>query len=142
MPEAKLIGFALCMLALVAVIPLLARRATREASAQVQQAREQIGARGFAVEHAASQYGRRIVRVWGRLDHPVRLRLRVRSRRRFRGDARGPGIGHAGGVADRFERHFRVTTNEPDRARLVLDPVVQEKLLAVQGHREIGRAHV
>jgi hypothetical protein len=127
MPELKYVIFLVLMAGVAAVVPLVAQRASKRGGEQVQQALESVAATGAAVEQATSQRGRQVVRVWGTLAHPVSLELRIARRslwRRF-------GSGYSTGMLDpRFERAFRIVTNEPERARLILDPDLQQRLLA------------
>jgi hypothetical protein len=131
MPEPRLIVFLVLMAGVAATIPFVARRARRTATDRVRRARESLALRGHAVEECTNQNGRRFVRVWGALEHPVALELRIFRRalyaKAFLGrDSRS-------GMVERpeFTRAFRVATNDPNRVRSILGPEVQDRLLAL-----------
>jgi hypothetical protein len=131
MLETKLVLFLAVMAAIGVVIPFFALRARREAGDQVQQARERLATDGYVVEQCQNQNGRKVVRIWGELDHPVALKLRIGHRRVFLRFANKLGVGSVGMLDPRFEEAFRIHTSEPERARLIVDPEIQHKLLTL-----------
>lgn len=125
--EPRIWVFLALMGAVAVTIPWAAAQARRRGGEQVRRSLETLAARGWVAESATTRNGRRLVRVWGRLPHAVSLDLRVARRARFWGAiARG-----SGGMLDPlFEDAFRIVTREPERARLVLEPEIQRRLLA------------
>lgn len=125
--EARVLVFLAVVAGLAAMIPWAAAQARRRGGEQVRRSLESVAARGWAAESATNQDGRRVVRVWGALAHPVSLELRVVRRSRIRAAF----AGGSGGMLDPgFERAFRILTPEPERARLILQPEIQRRLLA------------
>ena len=120
----------LLFLALVFVaaglVPWVAARLRKQGRHQVSRARERLAANGWVIEETTSQQGRKQLRVWGQLSHPVSLDLRVRRRSRLWG---GLSAGSTGMLDPAFERAFTVASGEPDRARLILEPGLQQQLL-------------
>ena len=127
MVETKIWVF-LGLMAVVAVaIPFVVRKMKKRNDAQVVRAFQSLDAAGHVVEDAINQRGRPLVRVWGTLEHPVALDLRILRRGRWLGKL---GASGSGGMLDpEFEQAYRVTSSEPERARMILDPDIQRHLI-------------
>jgi hypothetical protein len=130
MAETRIVAFLAVIVAVAAVIPWVASQARRRGSERVAHAFETLTALGFVAESTTTPRGRRVVRVWGRLSHPVAFDLRVTGRSRW---SRSVGAHSTGMLDPVFEAAFRITTREPERARVILDPEIQRRLLAARG---------
>lgn len=124
MVEQKLWIFVGLMTAVAAAIPFVVRRMQRHAEAQTERAFESVNAVGHVVEDVLGEKGRRHLRIWGTLSHPVAIDLRISCRRGLL--AR---FGGSSGLLDPlFEQSFRVVSRERDRVRLIVDPEIQQRL--------------
>jgi hypothetical protein len=124
----KYVIFLALMAGVAVVVPLVASRARKRGGEQVKQALASVAATGSAVEQSTNEHGRPVVRVWGTLDHPVSLELRIARR----GLWHRLGSNSTGMLDPRFEQAFMIVTSEPERARLILDPDLQQRLLAAE----------
>ncbi len=114
------------MMALVAVaIPIVVRQMRKRAVEQVAKAFASLAATGVVVEDALNQHGRQIVRIWGTLDHPVSLDLRISPRGKILGQL---GKGSTGALDSLFDGSFRILSREPERALLIVSPEIQLRL--------------
>lgn len=123
MLETKIWVFLGLMTAVALVIPFVVRQMKRRGEQRVVQAFTSLAATGVVVENALDPRGRPIVRIWGALDHPVALDLRIAPRRKLLGGS------SAGGAVDpHFDRCFRILSRQPDLAVLVVSPEIQHRL--------------
>lgn len=106
-------------------IPFVFRRLRRQADERVAQACRSLAETGVVVEEVTNQQGRKIVRIWGRLDHPVSLDLRIARRGKILGQL---GPDSPGSLDPLFARSFRISSREPERAVLAVSPEIQHRL--------------
>ena len=126
MADYRIAAFLLVIGAAAALVPWAAARARRRGGEQVAQAFDTLTEKGWVVEQGVTPHGRAVVRAWGLLAHPVALDLRVIPRSRFFG---GLTRGSSGMLDPVFESSFRIASSEADRARLILEPEIQQRLL-------------
>lgn len=126
MIETKIWVFLGLMAVIGMAIPFGVRHMKKRSDERVARALQALEAVGHVVDQSTSQEGRPFVRVWGTLEHPVALDLRIARRGGLLGKLGGGG---SGGMLDPgFEQVYRVACSEPERARLILDPDVQQRL--------------
>jgi hypothetical protein len=129
-PESRIWIFLALTAAAAVGIPLGVRRMRRQSQEQVALALASLERLGHVVEQAVSQHGRPFVRVWGFLEHPVAIDLRIRRR----GALLGRLAPQSEGLFDAaFAAAYRVKSSEPERVRLILDPDIQQRLTRLRG---------
>ena len=107
------------------VIPFVVRQMKKRGDEQVAKAFASLGATRVVVEDALNQHGRQIVRIWGDLDHPVALDLRIARRGKILAQLGGSSTG---ALDPLFDRSFRILSREPERAVLIVSSEIQHRL--------------
>ncbi len=125
MLETKIWIFLGLMAVVAVVIPVVVLQMRKRGDEQVAKAFVSLAATGVVVEDALDQHGRKIVRIWGALDHPVALDLRIARRGKILGQLGGS---PAGALDPLFDRCFRILSREPERALLIVSPEIQLRL--------------
>jgi hypothetical protein len=124
--DVRIAVFVALMVLAAGLVPWLSARMRKQGRGEVLRAISRLETQGWVAQDSLDAQGRKRVRVWGRLAHPVALDLRVTRRSRL-----WPGRASAsGGMLDPvFESAFKIVSGEPERARMILEPALQQGLL-------------